>query len=128
MPYTLSRVFSLKLIIFFKGTQNNFDAFSAGGCLSFRKRVEETEKLCYDKGENHETHVSVQKAQVIPVHTEEKVQQQDVFEKLPAPAALRRMILPAVASRLIGLICNPAQCRLWHVRHCLAARGSMMRL
>ena len=52
--------------------------------------------------------MSVQKAQVIPVHTKEKVQQQDVFEKLPVPAALRRMILPAVASQLIVLIYNMA--------------------
>ena len=33
---------------------------------------------------------------------------QEVFERLPVPAALGRMVLPAVASQLIVLIYNMA--------------------
>lgn len=42
------------------------------------------------------------------MQAKEKARQNDVFESLPIPAALRRMILPAVASQLIVLIYNMA--------------------
>ena len=37
-----------------------------------------------------------------------QTQQEDVFQNLPIPSALRKMIVPAVASQLIVLIYNRA--------------------
>ena len=42
------------------------------------------------------------------MHAHADVSREDVFERLPVPAALRKMILPAVASQLIVLIYNMA--------------------
>ena len=42
------------------------------------------------------------------MHTKETTGQEDVFQSLPVPAALRKMILPAVTSQLIVLIYNMA--------------------
>ena len=39
--------------------------------------------------------------------------QEDVFEHLPIPIALRKMIVPAVTSQLIVLIYNMADTFLW---------------
>ena len=38
---------------------------------------------------------------------------EDVFEKLPIPTALRKMIIPAISSQLIVLIYNMADTSSW---------------
>ena len=42
------------------------------------------------------------------MQAKEKALQADVFQNLPVPSALRKMILPAVVSQLIVLIYNMA--------------------
>ena len=49
-----------------------------------------------------------QKAQVSSMQTNARSSREDIFEHLPIPAALRKMIVPAVASQLIVLIYNMA--------------------
>ena len=36
------------------------------------------------------------------MQAQKSLSKDDIFQKLPVPAALRKMILPAVASQLIG--------------------------
>ena len=77
--------------------------------FGLRKTLARREIVCYNR-ENAKTGTVVPAGKLwcIAMRTNETLTQEKVFRDLPVPAALRKMILPAVISQLIVLLYNMA--------------------